>query len=78
MDSEANHLPKLEPSRTRWTPSIDKIYADLVVKHIQLVKEQITFSCYKVLVIGKMELQCEDGTFDKIIVAEILNVIVKY
>ena len=59
-------------------PSIDKIFADMVVKHIQLVKEQITFSCYKVLVVGKMELQCEDGTFDEKIVAEILNVIVKY
>ena len=42
------------------------------------MKEQITFSCYKVLVDGKMELQCEDGTFDEIIVAEILDVIVKY
>ena len=42
------------------------------------MKEQITFSCYKVLVVGKMELQCEDGTFDEKIVAEILNVIVKY
>ena len=59
-------------------PSIDKIFADLVVKHIQLVKEQITFSCYKVLAVGKMELQCEDGTFDENIFAEILNVIVKY
>ena len=42
------------------------------------MKEQITFSCYKVLVVGKMELQCEDGTFDEKIVAKILNVIVKY
>ena len=40
--------------------------------------EQITFSCYEVLVVGKMELQCEDGTFDEKIVTEILNVIVKY
>ena len=72
------HQAKLERSTTRWKPSIDKIFADLVVKHIQLVKEQITFSCYKVLVVGKMELQCEDGTFDEKIVAEILNVIVKY
>lgn len=36
MDSEASHQPKLERSRTRWTPSLDKIFADLVVKHIQL------------------------------------------
>ena len=47
MDSEASHQPKLEGSRTRWTPPIDKIFADLVVKHIQLVKEQITFSCWE-------------------------------
>ena len=42
------------------------------------MKEQITLSCYKVLVVGKMELQREDGTFGEKIVAEILNVIVKY
>nr|POF09542.1 l10-interacting myb domain-containing protein [Quercus suber] len=36
MDSEASHQPKLERSRTKWTPSLDKIFADLVVKHIQL------------------------------------------
>ena len=59
-------------------PSIDKIFADLVAKHIQLVKDQITFSCYEVLVVRKMELQCEDGTFDEKIVAKILNVIVRY
>ena len=29
-------------------------YLWTVVKHIQHVKEQITFSCYKVLVVGKM------------------------
>ena len=43
--------PKLECSRTRCMPSIYKIFVDLVVKHIQLMKEQITFSCYKVLVV---------------------------
>lgn len=36
MDSEPSHQPKLERSRTRWTASLDKIFADLVVKHIQL------------------------------------------
>ncbi|KAJ7957857.1 L10-interacting MYB domain-containing protein-like [Quillaja saponaria] len=39
MDSEASHQPKQERSRTRWTASLDKIFADLVVKHIQLVNK---------------------------------------
>ena len=42
MDSEASHQPNF---RTRWTPSINKIFADLVVKYIQLLKEQISSSC---------------------------------
>ena len=42
------------------------------------MKEQITFCCYKVLVVGKMELQCENGTVDEKIVAKLLNLIVKY
>ena len=29
-------------------------YLRTIVKHIQLVKEKITFSCYKVLVVGKI------------------------
>lgn len=36
MDSEIGHNPKQERSRTRWTASLDKIFADLVVKQIQL------------------------------------------
>ncbi|KAI4316920.1 hypothetical protein L6164_024848 [Bauhinia variegata] len=36
METEAGHPPKQERSRTRWTASLDKIFADLVVKHIQL------------------------------------------
>ncbi|KAJ7966856.1 L10-interacting MYB domain-containing protein-like [Quillaja saponaria] len=36
MDIEVSHEPKQERSRTRWTASLDKIFADLVVKHIQL------------------------------------------
>ncbi|GAV63600.1 Myb_DNA-bind_3 domain-containing protein [Cephalotus follicularis] len=36
MDSEAIHQPKQERSRTRWTTALDKIFADLVVKQIQL------------------------------------------
>ncbi|XP_050207252.1 L10-interacting MYB domain-containing protein-like [Mercurialis annua] len=35
MDGENGNF-KHERSRTRWTPSLDKIFADLVVKHIQL------------------------------------------
>ncbi|KAF5740844.1 hypothetical protein HS088_TW11G00924 [Tripterygium wilfordii] len=36
MDSEASLRHKPERSRTRWTTSLDKIFADLVVKQIQL------------------------------------------
>ncbi|XP_018820454.1 L10-interacting MYB domain-containing protein-like isoform X1 [Juglans regia] len=36
MDSEVGHNPKQERSRTRWTASLDKIFADLVVRQIQL------------------------------------------
>ncbi|XP_027148656.1 L10-interacting MYB domain-containing protein-like [Coffea eugenioides] len=37
MDGEANEqLPKQERLRTRWTASLDKIFADLVVQQIQL------------------------------------------
>lgn len=36
MESEAGNQPKHERSRTRWTASLDKIFADLVVKQIQL------------------------------------------
>ncbi|KAK3023771.1 hypothetical protein RJ639_043387 [Escallonia herrerae] len=37
MDSEANELqPKQDRLRTRWTASLDKIFADLVVEQIQL------------------------------------------
>ncbi|KAJ1421641.1 Myb/SANT-like domain [Sesbania bispinosa] len=32
----SNQQPKQERSRTRWTASLDKIFADLVVKQIQL------------------------------------------
>ncbi|XVF63701.1 hypothetical protein PTKIN_Ptkin09bG0107900 [Pterospermum kingtungense] len=35
MDNEASQ-PKQERSRTRWTASLDRIFADLVVKQIQL------------------------------------------
>ncbi|GLT57923.1 hypothetical protein SLA2020_308600 [Shorea laevis] len=35
MDNEAGQ-PKQERSRTRWTVSLDKIFADLVVQQIQL------------------------------------------
>ncbi|XP_022772133.1 L10-interacting MYB domain-containing protein-like [Durio zibethinus] len=35
MDTEAGQ-PKQERSRTRWTASLDRIFADLVVKQIQL------------------------------------------
>ncbi|KAL3505387.1 hypothetical protein ACH5RR_035228 [Cinchona calisaya] len=38
MDGESNEqLPKQERLRTRWTSSLDKIFADLVVQQIQLV-----------------------------------------
>ncbi|KAI4336792.1 hypothetical protein L6164_015273 [Bauhinia variegata] len=36
METEADHPPKQERSRTRWTASLDKIFAELVVKQIQL------------------------------------------
>ncbi|KAK7321800.1 hypothetical protein VNO77_32751 [Canavalia gladiata] len=36
MDLEPINQPKQERSRTRWTASLDKIFADLVVKQIQL------------------------------------------
>lgn len=36
MDIEPSNQPKQERSRTRWTASLDKIFADLVVKQIQL------------------------------------------
>ncbi|KAK7376729.1 hypothetical protein VNO80_02143 [Phaseolus coccineus] len=36
MELEASNHPKQERSRTRWTASLDKIFADLVVKQIQL------------------------------------------
>ncbi|KAJ4827055.1 hypothetical protein Tsubulata_042045 [Turnera subulata] len=36
MDGEISGQPKQERLRTRWTPSLDKIFADLVVKQIQL------------------------------------------
>ncbi|KAL1309324.1 hypothetical protein HN51_052021 [Arachis hypogaea] len=36
MDVEVGNQPKQERSRTRWTASLDKIFADLVVKQIQL------------------------------------------
>ncbi|KAG2712914.1 hypothetical protein I3760_04G147900 [Carya illinoinensis] len=35
MDSEVGHNLKQERSRTRWTASLDKIFADLVVKQIR-------------------------------------------
>lgn len=40
MDIEANQQPKQERSRKRWTPSLDKVLADLVVKQIQLGNRQ--------------------------------------
>ncbi|KAI9110875.1 hypothetical protein K1719_018313 [Acacia pycnantha] len=36
METEAGQQHKPERSRTRWTASLDKIFADLVVKQIQL------------------------------------------
>lgn len=36
MDIEPSNQPKHERSRTRWTASLDKIFADLVVKQIHL------------------------------------------
>ncbi|KAF4367235.1 hypothetical protein G4B88_026742 [Cannabis sativa] len=36
MESEAGNQPKHERSRTRWTASLDKVFADLIVKQIQL------------------------------------------
>ncbi|KAL5845277.1 hypothetical protein ACOSQ4_011235 [Xanthoceras sorbifolium] len=36
MESEASQQPKHERSRTRWTASLDKIFADLVVNQIEL------------------------------------------
>ncbi|KAI5656160.1 hypothetical protein M9H77_24953 [Catharanthus roseus] len=37
MDSETNEQqPKQERTRTRWTSSLDKVFADLVVEQIQL------------------------------------------
>ncbi|KAL3330205.1 hypothetical protein AABB24_034190 [Solanum stoloniferum] len=37
MDSEANEMQhKQERLRTRWTPSLDKVFADLVVEQIKL------------------------------------------
>ncbi|PON56685.1 Myb/SANT-like domain containing protein [Parasponia andersonii] len=36
MESEVGNQPKHERSRTRWTASLDKIFADLVVEQIQL------------------------------------------
>lgn len=36
MDTEPSNQPKHERSRTRWTASLDKIFADLVVKQIHL------------------------------------------
>ncbi|XP_065847971.1 L10-interacting MYB domain-containing protein-like [Euphorbia lathyris] len=36
MDSESGNFSKQERSRTRWTASLDKIFADLVVNQIQL------------------------------------------
>lgn len=40
MELESSNQPKQERSRTRWTASLDKIFADLVVKHIQLGNRQ--------------------------------------
>ncbi|CAM8917295.1 unnamed protein product [Rhodiola kirilowii] len=36
MDTEVTHQSKQERSRTRWTPFLDKIFANLVVEHIRL------------------------------------------
>lgn len=37
MDTDPNEQqPKQERLRTRWTPSLDKIFADLVVEQIRL------------------------------------------
>ncbi|KAM5565093.1 L10-interacting MYB domain-containing protein-like [Rosa sericea] len=36
MDNEGSVQPKQERSRTRWTPALDKTFADLVIKQIQL------------------------------------------
>ncbi|XP_031388974.1 L10-interacting MYB domain-containing protein-like isoform X2 [Punica granatum] len=36
MDAEDDHQHKQERSRTRWTAALDKIFADLIVKQIQL------------------------------------------
>lgn len=36
METEATQPTKQERSRTRWTASLDTIFADLVVKQIQL------------------------------------------
>lgn len=37
MDSEANEQkPKQERLRTRWTASLDRVFADLVVQQIQM------------------------------------------
>ncbi|XP_062023684.1 L10-interacting MYB domain-containing protein-like [Rosa rugosa] len=36
MDNEGGVQPKQERSRTRWTPALDKTFADLVIKQIQL------------------------------------------
>uniref|UniRef100_A0A7N0U352 Myb/SANT-like domain-containing protein n=1 Tax=Kalanchoe fedtschenkoi TaxID=63787 RepID=A0A7N0U352_KALFE len=36
METEVTHQSKQERSRTRWTPSLDKIFADLVVEQIRL------------------------------------------
>jgi len=40
MELESSNQPKQERSRTRWTASLDKIFADLVVKQIQLGNRQ--------------------------------------
>ncbi|KAI5392811.1 hypothetical protein KIW84_060102, partial [Lathyrus oleraceus] len=40
MELEPSNQPKQERSRTRWTASLDRIFADLVVKQIQLGNRQ--------------------------------------
>ncbi|XP_058725374.1 L10-interacting MYB domain-containing protein-like isoform X2 [Vicia villosa] len=40
MEHEPSNQPKQERSRTRWTAFLDKIFADLVVKQIQLGNRQ--------------------------------------
>ncbi|XP_010533682.1 PREDICTED: L10-interacting MYB domain-containing protein-like isoform X3 [Tarenaya hassleriana] len=40
MDGEISQQPRQERSRTRWTPILDKVFADLVVKQIQLGNRQ--------------------------------------